>query len=612
MLSSEISPVESGYTPPEPHPLGSRAKVLLTSIFGPYARDDAYGSRRINPMELYENQITRVQGPFSLRMFHRSFALLMIRENIDAPCTVLDYPDLKRFVRELKSGAYDIVGISGIVSNVDKVAKMCELIRVHSSASRIVVGGHVANIPDLEHRIDADFIVLGDGIRWFRSYLGENVLAPVRHPAVPSAFGTRILGVHPPESPADMPAILIPSVGCPMGCDFCSTSHLFGGKGRSVQFYKTGEELFTVMCELERKLKTRSFFVLDENFLFYRKRTQALLELMERHEKAWSFSVFSSANILREYSSGELVRLGVRWVWIGLEGKNSAYSKLHGTDTRHLVTELQSHGISVLGSSILGLDDHTPENITGVIDWAVSHRTDFHQFMLYTALPGTPLHRNRLAKKTLLSPEELPYADIHGQFRFNHRHEHLPEKSEADLLLRAFREDFEKNGPSLARLIRTMLSGWKKHKDHPLSRVRTRIRHDSRPLRFAYAGAMWSMKQWYRKNPHLFPVMSGLFDDLCGEFGWKTRLVAPVYGIFLLAAMHLEARRLERGWTYEPRTFREGPKSRKPSSPDLQAQSRCPRAEEPTRVWPQVPATQDPSSNQSRPPRGRPVPQGTC
>ena len=35
----------------EVHPLGSDAKVLLTSIFGPYARDDEYGSRAINPME---------------------------------------------------------------------------------------------------------------------------------------------------------------------------------------------------------------------------------------------------------------------------------------------------------------------------------------------------------------------------------------------------------------------------------------------------------------------------------------------------------------------------------------------------------------------------------
>ena len=51
-----------------PHPLGSHARVLLTSVFGPYAQDDEYGSRAINPMELYHNQVTRVEAPFSLRI----------------------------------------------------------------------------------------------------------------------------------------------------------------------------------------------------------------------------------------------------------------------------------------------------------------------------------------------------------------------------------------------------------------------------------------------------------------------------------------------------------------------------------------------------------------
>jgi hypothetical protein len=30
---------------PETHPMGSRANVLLSSVFGPYAQDDEYGSR---------------------------------------------------------------------------------------------------------------------------------------------------------------------------------------------------------------------------------------------------------------------------------------------------------------------------------------------------------------------------------------------------------------------------------------------------------------------------------------------------------------------------------------------------------------------------------------
>src|SRR4029077_18249417 len=62
------------------HPKRSHAKILLSSVFGPYAQDDAFGSRAINPMELYHNQVTRGQGSFSLRRFHRSWGILMIQE----------------------------------------------------------------------------------------------------------------------------------------------------------------------------------------------------------------------------------------------------------------------------------------------------------------------------------------------------------------------------------------------------------------------------------------------------------------------------------------------------------------------------------------------------
>jgi hypothetical protein len=102
----------------EIHPKGSRARILLSSVFGPYAQDDEFGSRSINPMELYHNQVTRAQGSFSLRMFHRSWGIMLIQENISAPCSVLDFPTRKGFARELTRNCYDIVGISSIIVNV--------------------------------------------------------------------------------------------------------------------------------------------------------------------------------------------------------------------------------------------------------------------------------------------------------------------------------------------------------------------------------------------------------------------------------------------------------------------------------------------------------------
>ena len=150
-------------------------------------------------MELYHNQVTRAQGAFSLRRFHRSWGIMMIQENISAPCTVLDFPTREAFARELTENRYDVVGISSIIVNVGKAREMCAMVRKLSPHSTIVVGGHVTAIPGVEHILDADHCVKGDGIAWMRRYLGEDAEAPIRHPALSSGFQLRVMGVRIPE-----------------------------------------------------------------------------------------------------------------------------------------------------------------------------------------------------------------------------------------------------------------------------------------------------------------------------------------------------------------------------------------------------------------------------
>src|SRR5690242_9724295 len=403
-----------------PHPKRSAARILLTGVFGPFAQDDEFGSRRINPMELYHNQVTREQGPFSLRMFHRSWGILMIQRNISAPTTVLDFPRRETFAAELRAHRYDIVGISSIIVNVGKVREMCRMVRELSPGTTIVVGGHVAAIPEIESMIDADHIVKGDGIAWMRRFLGEDETSPIRHPEIVSGFGARTLGVRLPQAEGSTAATIIPSVGCPLGCNFCTTSAFFGGKGRYLNFYNTGEELFEVMSRMETRLGVKSFFMMDENFLLHKRRALELLDRMRAGNKAWALYVFSSANAIRQYTMRELVELGVSWIWMGLESPNSQYAKLNGTDTLTLTRELRQHGIKLLGSTIVGLEHHTPENIGEEIEHAVAHDTDFHQFMLYTPVPGTPLYRQIYDEGRL--DGTVDFADIHGQHKFNFHH----------------------------------------------------------------------------------------------------------------------------------------------------------------------------------------------
>ena len=539
------------------HPHGSRTRVLLCSVFGPYAQDDEYGSRVMNPMELYHNQVTRTQGPFSLRMFHRSWGLMLIQANIHAPCTVLDFPTLDRFVEELRRHTYDVVGISSIVSNQLKVRKMCELVRRYQPRAKIVIGGHIANMPDLDERIDADHIVRGDGVRWMRQYLGEDVQQPIRHPQIVSGHGSRNAGVALGSAPAEVAATLIPSVGCPLGCNFCSTSAMFGGKGRFVDFYRTGDELFDVMCQLEQAMGVKSFFAMDENFLFHRRRALRLLELMQQHDKSWALYVFSSANVLRSYSMEQLIGLGISWVWMGIEGKNSRYAKLNGIDTIDLVRQLQSHGIRVLGSTIIGLENHTPENIGEVIAHAVRHDTDFHQFMLYTPLPGTPLHVELSEQGRMKDEAEFDVGDIHGQLIMNYRHPHLNDEQTAASMRRAFDADFAANGPSTVRIVRTTLAGWKRYKNHPDPRVRRRFRWEGRELSNSLSALVGASRRYFADQPALQAKMSSLLAELYREFGWRSRFFGSLGGRWLLGRIRREEKRMAAGWTYEPPTFYE-------------------------------------------------------
>jgi hypothetical protein len=536
------------------HPKGSRARILLSSVFGPYAQDDEFGSRTINPMELYHNQVTRAQGSFSLRMFHRSWGIMLIQANISAPCTVLDFPTREAFARELTANHYDIIGISSIIVNLGKVKEMCRMAREASPDSIIVVGGHVAAIPDLESVIDADYIVRGEGIAWMRRYLGEDEHAPIRHPAIVSGLRTRIMGMRLPQTKGGTAATLIPSVGCPMGCNFCTTSAFFGGKGKFVNFYKNGDELFDVMCQLESKLKVQSFFVMDENFLLYRQRAMRLLERMKEAGKSWELSVFASANAIRKYSMKELVELGVSWVWMGLESLKSNYGKLQGVDTRQLTRELRENGIRVLGSTIIGLEHHTPDNMAAEIQQAVDYQTDFHQFMLYTPVPGTQLHKQMSEQGRMLL--DIDPADVHGQFKFNFRHAAISRDDSKMFLDSAFRRDFECNGPSLYRMCRTMLRGWQRYKDYPDPRVRERFARGAKKLSSAYNAALWVMEREFRKINHsVSEQIRSLRMDVEKEFPVMARLTAAFFGPILLWSARREERRLASGRTYEPPTI---------------------------------------------------------
>jgi hypothetical protein len=428
-------------------------KLLLTSVFGPFGVDDEFGTRD-SKLELYHNQVTREQGIFSIRSnhFYRSYGLYLIAENIDVPTVVLDFPSRRRFVQELRKG-YDHVGITFIASNFAKVKRMAELVRKHSPKSKIILGGHGAMIPDIEKLVSCDHVARGEGVAWMRSYFGEEISKPIRHPVIPTRGTRTLLGIQKSTNSG----FLLTGNGCPLGCKFCSTSHLFDKK--YVPFLKTGKEVYDVAERFEADLGVKSFFVLDENFALQKDRLLELGDLMVKNDKRWEFDVFSSANAILEIGLENFARLNIKRAWLGVESRLHPYDKNRNVDMAGLVGALQDHGIAVLASMILAEDVHTKENVWDDIDYALSLNPDFIQFSLLSPLPQTTLHRDMKNQGRIL--DEVPYSDYHGQTRIWFKHPSFTPEESTELLKRAFVKDYHTLGPSVLRLFRTKLRGHK-------------------------------------------------------------------------------------------------------------------------------------------------------
>lgn len=165
-----------------------------------------------------------------------------------------------------------------------------------------------------------------------------------------------------------------------------------------------------------------------------------------------------------------LSRLGIDFVWVGVESKRDIYTKTKGVDLKKTIAELRSYGIQVLGSGILFLEHHDKETIFEDIDYLIDLETDFVQFMELGPLPGTALYQEYEEAGKLRF--DVPFEDWHGQDKIWFNHEHFSRDETAEYTKRSFQLDYRKQGPSLLRLADTSLRGYRTVSKHSSARIR--------------------------------------------------------------------------------------------------------------------------------------------
>jgi hypothetical protein len=444
--------------------------ILLTTVCRPFG---GAGEGDSVAAELFHAQVTRAQGIFSLRQVIRCWGLDYIAHNLQAPCTVLHYPSERELVRELKAHKYHYVGINFVVPTFHKLRRVSELVRRHSPGTRIILGGYGTVLPDELLLPHGDFICREEGIVFMRRLLGEETDAPLLHPycpiPAPSVYSyplrTRV-------------AHITGGLGCPNGCDFCSTSHFF--KRTYVPFVKTGRELYQLLLENEQQACSKGdemtgFIVIDEDFFLQEQRAREFLDCVRNGGRSFPLMGFGSVKGLSRFSADEIAEMGFETIWIAFESEEAGYDKLRGKDLDELYASLRSRGIAVLASMIIGFPFQDRAQVEKEFARLMSLAPAMCQFLIYFAFPGTPLHRKVVAEGGFL-PEYAKNPDYRrwDGFALHLKHPAFTANELEQLQKDLFRRDFEILGPSLVRLFRVWFEGHRNLKDSANPALRRR------------------------------------------------------------------------------------------------------------------------------------------
>ncbi len=307
----------------------------------------------------------------------------------------------------------DLVAISTFSAQIFEAYAIAD--RLRAAGVKTAMGGlHVTVCPTeaLEH---CDYVIIGEG---------ENVWPAV---VVAAAVGEpkRIFNA-PDFPPVDVAQLPVPrydlldhrpynrftvqtSRGCPWRCDFCASNVMLSQRYRKRPVEHVVRDIRAI-----QHLRANPFieFADDNTFVDKTWGKELCRQLAPLRIKWFTETDISLADDL------QLLQLlhdsGCRQVLIGLESPTASALEgieMHGNfkarqfaRCRDAIAAIQSHGVSVNGCFILGLDRHGPEIFQQVYDFAIANNLYDVQITILTPFPGTPLYERLLREGRILHP----------------------------------------------------------------------------------------------------------------------------------------------------------------------------------------------------------------
>lgn len=314
----------------------------------------------------------------------------------------------------------------------------------------VVIGGLHATVVPQEAARHADAVVVGEGettwprvVRDFqrggraalqRIYREERPgTFDLRHSpmprfdllrdALPSGPSVEVLDTHVLTRMGGYNRIPIQTTrGCPLDCEFCAASKLYGSRYRK-------KPIARVMAEVDavRALWPRPFIEFaDDNTFVHREWSLELLRGLAARDVRWFTE--SDVSVADDDEILDLLRpAGCRQILIGFESPRrrnllgldrAGWKAAHHDRYFAAIERIQARGVSVCGCFIVGLDGDGPEIFDDIRAFVEQSRLLEVQVTVLTPFPGTRLYDDLLAQGRILHPGDWGRCTL---FDINHR-----------------------------------------------------------------------------------------------------------------------------------------------------------------------------------------------
>lgn len=309
---------------------------------------------------------------------------------------------------------YDLVAISSYSAQIDEAYELGR--RYKKMGTPVVIGGpHVSCLPE-EAAAYCDAVIIGEGeLTWL------DVLRDCEGGQLKRFYGSLNDSFDLKDAP--MPAYELLDIskynrltvqtsrGCPHRCEFCASSVILSGKYKQKPVDKVLKEIDKILDIWKHPFIEFA----DDNSIVNKEYWKELLSQLKNKKIRWftesDISVCEDEellDIMRE-SGCQQVLIGLESpVKLGLDGLeiNSNWKLKQLPRYKAAIEKIQSHGITVNGCFIIGLDGHGPEIFDQIFDFVKETKLYEVQITILTAFPGTPLYKRLKNEDRILNDKD--------------------------------------------------------------------------------------------------------------------------------------------------------------------------------------------------------------